>query len=181
MNKLVLEDSEVLMNRVEDFDFATTYEHTPIEIAEMLVRYMVDHNGIGLAANQLGLPYRAFAMKTDPNTVCFNPIIVDRSKEQNTLEEGCLSYPGLVVKVKRPAVIKVRYVEPNGEVQTKKFVGMTARVFQHELDHLNGVVFYRRANPFHKEQAFRQRKKWQRSPTSFTVAGTGKLSEYETV
>ena len=160
---LVVEDAEILMNRIEDFDFSIEHEHTPVEIAEALVKYMVDHNGIGLAANQLGLPYRAFAMKTQPNTVCFNPLIVDRSAEVVTMEEGCLSYPGLIIKVKRPQAIKVRFTQPNGEVRTKKFTGMTSRVFQHELDHLNGIVFYRRANDFHKDQAFRARKLWQRT------------------
>ena len=121
---------------------------------------MYDNNGIGLAANQVGVGYRIFAMRGTPeNFVCFNPRIVQPSEEQVVLEEGCLSYPGLIVKVKRPQHIRCRFQTPNGETLTKTFTGMSARVFQHELDHLDGVIFYNKANKFHRDQAL---KRWKR-------------------
>ena len=120
---------------------------------------MYESNGIGLAANQVGIPYRVFAMRGAPeNFVCFNPKIIQPSEMTVTLEEGCLTYPGLIVKVKRPQHIRVRFQTPNGETLTKQFTGMTARIFQHEIDHLDGVLFFNRANRYHKELAL---KKWK--------------------
>lgn len=131
----------------------------PYEFAKELVKFMYDNNGIGLSANQVGVPYRVFAMRGQPeNFVCFNPKIVWKSEAQVVLEEGCLSYPKLFVKVKRPQHIRVRFMTPNGQTRTDTFTGMTARIFQHELDHLDGVVFYNNANRFHREQAL---KKWR--------------------
>jgi peptide deformylase len=89
-------------------------------------------------------------------------MIVDASDETIYLEEGCLSFPNLYVKIKRPRSIKVRYTEPNGNVVTQKFDGMTARVFQHELDHLNGVVHLSRAHPIHVDKAKTRAKKLNR-------------------
>jgi peptide deformylase len=120
---------------------------------------MYDNNGLGIAANQVGTPYRIFAMRGAPeNFVCFNPKIVQYSEQTVVLEEGCLTYPGLLVKIKRSEFIRVRFQTPNGETLTKQFIGMSARVFQHEMDHLDGIVFYNRANKFHREQALR---KWK--------------------
>jgi peptide deformylase len=120
---------------------------------------MYEYNGLGLAANQVGEPYRIFAMRGQPeNFVCFNPRIVQPSEMEVVLEEGCLTYPGLLVKIKRPQHIRVRFQLPNGDTITKQFTGMTARVFKHEMDHLNGLVFFNRANRYHKELAF---KKWK--------------------
>jgi peptide deformylase len=96
-------------------------------------------------------------MGTNPIAVCFNPRIVDQGNEEIVLDEGCLSYPGLAVKVKRVKNIKVRYTLPTGETDTQKFTGMTARVFLHELDHMNGVNFINRAGPMAKSMAL---KKW---------------------
>lgn len=78
------------------------------------------------------------------------------SEEVITLEESCLSFPRLIVKIKRPRHVRVRFQSPTGETVTQQFTGMTARVFQHELDHLNGVLFYTRANRFHREKAFKK-------------------------
>jgi len=125
---------------------------------------MYDWNGIGLAANQVGVPYRVFAMRGSPeNFVCFNPRIVQPSAENIILEEGCLSFPGLLVKVKRPKHIRVRFQTPNGDTRTETFIGMTARIFQHELDHLDGRLYFNRANKYHKEIAM---KKWKRGEIS---------------
>jgi peptide deformylase len=74
--------------------------------------------------------------------VMYNPRIVDLSDEIISLDEACLSFPGLSAKVKRPNGLRVRYELPNGVTETKRFTGMTARVVQHENDHLNGVLFF---------------------------------------
>ena len=131
----------------------------PGELAYNLVKEMRDFNGIGLAANQIGYPWRVFAMRSDPNMVCFNPKIVMPSDEMVTLEEGCLSFPGLFVKVKRHKHVRVRFQIANGEMCTEMYTGMAARVFQHEMDHLDGILFYDLANKYHRDLAFKKQKK----------------------
>jgi len=149
----------ILKTKCEEFDFINP-PFDPIEFSKDLIKFIYDNNGLGLAANQVGVPYRIFAMRGAPeNFVCFNPKIVLPSSEQVILEEGCLTYPGLLVKIKRSQHIKVRFRTPNGETLTKTFTGMTARIFQHELDHLDGIEFFSRANKYHREQAF---KKWKK-------------------
>ena len=151
-------DNKYLNEICEEFDF-TDPPFDPVDFAQNLVKFMYENNGLGVAANQVGNPYRIFAMRGSPeNFVCFNPKIVKPSESQIVLEEGCLSYPGLVVKIKRPQHIRVRFTTPNGDTITRQFTGMTARVFQHELDHLDGIKFYDRANKFHRDQAMR---KWK--------------------
>lgn len=161
IHELIDCNDPLLKNEVGSFDF-TNPPIDPIELAHALAQTMIQNNGLGLSANQIGLPFRAFAMVGSPIIVCFNPRIVDTSSEQVVLEEGCLSYPNLFVKIKRPKMIKVRYTEPNGNTVTKTFDGMTARIFQHELDHLNGIRYIDRANKFHLEQARKAAKKAQR-------------------
>jgi peptide deformylase len=124
-----------------------------------MVNLMHEKTGIGLAANQVGLPYRVFSLRASPeNLVCFNPRIVNSSNETTILEEGCLTYPGLWVKIKRPKEVRVRFQLPNGDTRTETFKGLTARAFQHEMDHLNGILFYNRANKYHREIAFKRLK-----------------------
>ena len=154
--KLIPETSPILLQECKEFDFANPL-FDPLEFSKNLVQTMYDNNGIGLAANQVGVPYKIFAMREKPaDFVCFNPRVVMPSEEIITLEESCLSFPGLIVKIKRPKHIRVRFQSPTGETVTQQFTGMTARVFQHELDHLNGIIFYKRANRFHREKAFKK-------------------------
>lgn len=146
---------------LQPFDFQNP-PTDPVQLALDLIESMRAGNGIGLSANQLGLPYRVFVMHADPPYVCFNPKIVDVSNEVVSLREGCLSYPGVDIPIKRPAHVRVRFTTPTGEIVTKKFTGMSARVFQHEFDHLEGINFLSKANPAHKEKALRQLKKFRR-------------------
>ena len=154
--ELVSKDDQVLVKECENFDFQNP-PFDPIEFAKELTSFMHEKKGLGLAANQVGIPYRIFAMRAYPeNFVCFNPKIVQTSEKNVVLEEGCLSYPGLLVKIKRPEFVRVRFSTPNGDVITKQFIGMSARVFQHEYDHLEGNRFYDKANKFHRDQAMRR-------------------------
>lgn len=155
---LVDSDHPALKEELPEFDFANP-PVDPIKLANQLAELMIRARGIGLSANQAGLPYRLFVMNTSPITACFNPRLVDVGEEQVLLDEGCLTYPGLTIKVKRPKNIKVRFTLPNGDTTTQKFTGITARVFLHELDHMNGENFINRAGPLAKSQAF---KKWSK-------------------
>ena len=116
------------------------------EIAESLVETMKHFGGIGLSANQVGLPYRVFVMGDNEHYInCFNPKIVVESENVITIEEGCLTYPGLFVKVRRPDWIEVEFEDENGEKHSDTFEGLMCRVFQHEMDHMNGIDFTSRA------------------------------------
>lgn len=158
--KLVPEDDPVLREKLPEFDFANP-PIDPIDFAHTLVRHCIVYGGIGLAAPQLGLKYRAFCVLAEKAIVCYNPIIVDTSEKTWLSEEACLSLPGIVAKVKRPESIKIRYTEPNGNRLTSTYTGMTARVMQHELDHLNGVLFVDHLSKLAYDMAIKKaEKKW---------------------
>ena len=159
--ELVDKNNEILHRPLKKFDWDNPVMD-PIELAKSLAETMLKYNGIGLAANQIGVDARVFAIKTNPIIVCFNPVVVNQSKEEIYLEEGCLTYPGYYVKIKRSKVIKMRYSEPNRNIVTQTFDGLTSRIVQHELTHLDGKVFYKDADLFHRGQADRAYKKWVR-------------------
>lgn len=150
--------NDILKTEIPMFSFSNP-PIDPIELAKTLTEHMLTFGGVGLSANQIGLPYRAFAIRSNPVFVMFNAKIVHESEEQILMPEGCLSFPGLVVKIKRPKTIRVRFTMPNGVTETKQFDGLTARVIQHEMDHMNGKLFYEKATLFHLEQGRRQAKR----------------------
>jgi len=152
---LVKENDPILKTETQKFDFNSGID--PIEIAKNLTETMIANNGLGLSANQVGLPYRVCAITGNTVRVMFNPRIVNVSDEQVVMEEGCLSFPGLLIKVKRPATVKVRYTQPNNQTVTEEFAGLTARVVLHELDHLDGITYIDKATRFHLEQARKKR------------------------
>lgn len=159
MMKLISETDPMLKQPLEDFDFSNP-PIDPVQLATDLAEVMLSAKGVGLSANQVGMPYRVFVMATSPQiTACFNPRIVDRSSDSVMMVEGCLSYPGLAVKIARPSALKVRFTMPNGETVTQKYTGLTARIFQHELDHMDGIVYLDRAKPLAKQIAM---KKWSK-------------------
>jgi peptide deformylase len=99
--------------------------------------------GVGLAAVQVGAPVRLFVTRAprDRPRVFINPDILETSLEEETLEEGCLSVPGVYTGIVRPASVRVQAWSEKGRPFTISAEGMLARVIQHELDHLNGVLF----------------------------------------
>lgn len=154
---LVSSADPILTAPAQPFDFSSP-SIDPVQLAKDLAETLIQHQGLGLAAPQIGVPYRVFAINGTPIHVCYNPKLIDVSSEEIYLEEGCLSFPGLVMKVKRPRHIKLRYTMPNGETVTEKYTGMTARCILHEMDHLDGVLFQTRATLYHREKAM---KKWR--------------------
>lgn len=155
---LVSSNDPILREEILPFDFKNP-PCDPVELAKNLTETMIANNGLGLSANQVGLRHRVFVINSNPVYACFNPRVVDQTNQNIILmDEGCLSFPNLYVKVKRPRTIKVRFTMPNGETQTAKFDGITARCFLHELDHLNGIVFTNKASTFHMEKALKRKK-----------------------
>lgn len=138
---LVKFDDPILRTRSENFDF----NNPPVDpnvLSRDLLETMYALDGIGLAANQVGLPHRVFVMRAETPFACFNPRIILYDTKTLELEEGCLTFPGLTIKVKRPSSIKVRFATPSGNIVTHEFAGMTARQFCHETAHLNGEFFF---------------------------------------
>lgn len=159
--ELVNPDNEILRTKINTFNF-TTPPIDPVELANNLIETLIKHKSIGISANECGLPYRAFALRSVDPLVMFNPRLVDETTEHIVLDEMCASQTNLVVKIKRPKIIKVRYQDVYGDVHNEKFIGMTARAILHELDHLNGVVYTKRANQIHLQRAMNKKKQLDR-------------------
>jgi peptide deformylase len=154
--KLIGENDRILSQKCEEFDF----NNSPFDAKEFekeLYEKMTKHNGLGLSANQVGVPYRIFAIRIDVDPlVIFNPTIVDQSENEILLDEGCLSFPLLYMKIKRPEWVRIRFQTSDGETHTEKYGGMTARVILHEYDHLEGITFKERASKFVLDRAMRK-------------------------
>lgn len=155
---LVPPGSDILRTKTERFDF-TDPPTNPVELYQNLANTMLEHDGIGLAAVQCGLPYRVFVVRSDPVMGFFNPTIVDESEEVIELEEGCLSYPGVLLKVKRPRKIRIRFADALGEIVSKPFDSLTSRIIQHEMDHLDGILFGETVSRLQLEMAIKKTKK----------------------
>ena len=122
-------------------------------LSKTLVDNMIHYNGIGLSANQIGIWERAFVMVRDLEhnevMVCFNPRIIKSYTEKVEMEEGCLSYPNLFLKVERPYSIVAKWEDENEVIHKTKFEGFSARIFLHEYDHMEGIDFtQRKVNDF---------------------------------
>jgi peptide deformylase len=150
-----------LRQPTQRFDF-TNPPMDPVELCDNLIETMVAKRGVGLSANQVGIPYSVFVIghpdvPEDIITV-FNPTMVSEDTHIVLAEEGCLSFEGLFVKIKRPESIRARFTSDRGETDTVRLSGFTARAFQHEYDHLQGTVFTDIASRYHLDQGRRQQK-----------------------
>ena len=118
------------------------------QISRILKENMIHYEGVGLSANQIGICERVFIMvlnmETEETITCFNPRIIKRYDDNVWCEEGCLSFPDEIINVKRPDRIVVKYEDEDKKDHKIKLSGMAARVFLHEFDHLEGIVFTER-------------------------------------
>jgi peptide deformylase len=121
-------------------------------------KLMDDALGIGLAATQLGVMHRLLVYRVEPDGplgVLVNPVIEWSGDEVDMLEEGCLSLPGVGVEVERPVEIRVRALDTHGSPLLLEVSGLEARVIQHEVDHLDGVLILDRTSRDQRKQAMR--------------------------
>jgi len=139
----------ILREQMPLFDFENP-SHDPVQLEQDMLDLMIKFDGIGLAANQVGERVRMFVMGSKANPTkgiaFFNPEVIANTENLLDLEEGCLSFPGIYVKIKRPSAIKARWQNSKGEVMEGEFTGYDCKCFLHELDHLEGVVFQDRAS-----------------------------------
>ena len=118
------------------------------EMSRILKENMIHYGGVGLSANQIGIGERVFIMmlnmETEETITCFNPRIIKRYDDNVWCEEGCLSFPDKIINVERPDRIIIKYEDEDKKDHKIKLSGMAARIFLHEFDHLEGIVFTQR-------------------------------------
>lgn len=136
----------------------------PIELKNEMIDRMFEEGGVGLAANQIGYEYRVFVMKganKEQSMFFVNPEIIQFSEETVVMEEGCLTggCEGIFANITRPEKIVARWQDELGEIRELDFSGMTARCFQHELDHLNGILFIDHMSRIKYERAVKKKQK----------------------
>lgn len=152
----------ILRERLPEFDFSNPLVDPKILEKDMIAT-MLEHNGIGLSANQVGLRTRVFVMghKSDPDSAraFFNPEVVANVDQLDDLVEGCLSFPDIYVNIKRPRKIKARWQNSTGEWEEGEFEGYACKCFLHELDHLEGIVFQDRVSSLKWALAVKKSKK----------------------
>ena len=127
------------------------------EIERKLIDSMEHYQGIGLSANQIGIMERVFVMYSDvrkrETITCFNPEITTYSKTEIIMDEGCITYPGLWLKIKRPDGIEVQYEDKTGETQHLAMFGLECRISLHEYDHMEGMDFTQKVSKLKLKRA----------------------------
>lgn len=133
------------------------------ELIDDMLETMYDADGVGLAAPQVGLSHRVIVVDTrEPEVAPFalvNPVIVESGEETDRGEEGCLSIPGLKEIVERPARVVVEGLDPEGNPRRIEAEGLLARVLQHEVDHLDGILFLDRVSALKRTMLLKRWKK----------------------
>ena len=146
VSKLLEPNNPALRARIESVSKDCNRE----KVRQDLIDSMEHYQGVGLSANQIGIMERVFIMYEDVTVrkilTCFNPKILETSKEQILMDEGCLTYPGVWLKVKRPIAVLFEYEDEKGEKHQKEFQGLPSRIFQHEYDHMEGTDFTKRVS-----------------------------------
>ena len=144
-------------DKIDGYDDIEKFEKDMTEL-------MQNSYGIGLAANQIGITKRFFAIGSDTfdtfkkSAIIWNPLIKKYSEEKVFDVEGCLSFPDIFVKVERPKQIEVQYETTQGETKTARLNGMESKCFQHELDHLEGITFNKRVSKLRWDMANKKSK-----------------------
>jgi peptide deformylase len=159
--KLVTFPNPILRERMPEFDFENPIMD-PKDLEKQMLEFMYTHDGIGLAANQVGVKTRMFVIghkdNPDVGTAFFNPIILESTDKVHDLEEGCLSFPGIYVKIKRPSAIKARWQNSSGEWEEAEFDGYNCKCFLHEFDHLEGITYQDRVSSLKWGQSVKKAK-----------------------
>ncbi len=159
--KLVYYPDPFLNKQVKDVDLDNP-GFDPVELKKEMVDLMLTSNGIGLSANQIGLDAKVFVMgdSVENSTICINPTVLQFTEETEVDVEGCLSFPNVFVKVKRPKEILAEWYNEKLEKQTVKIEGYSAKCYLHELDHLLGITFKDRVSNLKWNMAEKKAKKY---------------------
>ncbi len=144
VKKILIEPNKILRQISEPIEGVGIEEQ---KLMNDMLDTMYAANGIGLAAIQIGIPKRIIVMDISKNEnkkepIHFvNPVIKNKNSEKAIYEEGCLSVPGQFAEIERPNTCDVEYLDYNGKEQLLKAEGLLATCIQHEMDHLEGILF----------------------------------------
>ena len=160
---LIKYPNEFLERKVKDVDLENP-GFDPVELKKEMVDFMIANNGIGLSANQIGLDAKVFVMgdSVENSTMCINPTVLQYTSDTQDDIEGCLSFPNVFVKIKRPKEILAEWYNENLEKQTVKIEGYSAKCYLHELDHLLGITFKDRASKLKWDMAQKKARKLEK-------------------
>lgn len=123
------------------------------DLLTIINEQLYKHNGIGLSAIQIGVAAKVFIIRTSDGYKEFiNPKIVGTSDKKIKLDEGSISFPDVVIPIKRAESIRIRYQTKQGDTQTDRYDGLTARIIQQQVDHCNSILFFDRANKYHRDK-----------------------------
>lgn len=158
--RLVNEDDPLLRTRAVEWDFRMFPPDGAMDLVHNMECVMRTHGGIGLAAPQVGILRRLFIMRDERGLhACFNPMVLHWSTEVESRREGCLSFPGLLLPVERSVEVEVSYQDAWGNPRQEHLAGISARCYQHEMDHLDGVCIINHASKLALNIAQRKRNK----------------------
>ena len=136
------------------------------ELKENLIETMKNFHGIGLSASQCGVMERVFVMysnvRKDEIISCFNPQIISEGTEMVLMDEGCLTYPGLWLKINRPDHIDCSFEDENGDLQEVTMMGLECRICQHEMDPMEGSNITNRVSKLKMDMAKKRAAKMQK-------------------
>jgi peptide deformylase len=158
--KLIYHPNKLLSKQLTHVDIENPV-FDPKELKNQMIDIMLSNKGIGLAANQIGIDANVFVMgdSVKNSSMCINPTVLQYTEETNIDTEGCLSFPGIYVSVKRPKEILAEYYDENLQKQITKISGYSARCYLHELDHTLGITFKDRVSKIKWDIAQRKSKK----------------------
>jgi peptide deformylase len=135
------------------------------ELSDSMFECMKKYAGIGLTCNQVGLPFNMFVLGDHPQIengmkmTCFNPMIISSSEETTVMKEGCLTFPFVFLSITRPRKVVVKYEDANGDLTEAHLDGMMSRIFQHEYDHTQGMVFTDNVSKLKLDRAYKKAEK----------------------
>ncbi len=148
MREILTYPNPLLREKAENVD---VIDQPILDLIEEMGDMMYDDDGIGLAATQVGVSRRIIVIDAGEGFSAYiNPEIVEKSEAVDSMEEGCLSLPGVRVTISRSSAVKVKAQNLKGEESLFEAEGLLARVFQHEIDHLNGVLIIDHASPLQR-------------------------------
>ena len=142
------ENHPIMKQRIPEYDITLLPNPVMTHTINRLKMTMKLYNGLGLSANQCGVFERVFIVGNEEIViVCINPKLIKASDDLIKDNEGCLSFPGLFLKVERASSVEVEYYDYQGKKYNTTFTGLTARCFLHELDHMNGITMDKHVKP----------------------------------
>lgn len=154
MLALVSEHDPILTQQAQPVE---TFDQSLLDTCNQMEQIRDTHNGIAIAAPQVGVSQRIVVLSFEPH-VLINPTIIGSSGKMK-FKEGCLSFPGLWLEIERPSKVVAEYQTIDGTKETRTFTGLHAVVVQHEIDHLNSIVFTSKVSSIRLALAEKNRKR----------------------